>query len=133
MSKINSLIFLGNKKDVNKKKLVKHDIKYILNCAAGVNIANDLTKNYNYLHLNLDDYNKNKQFYNELPKAMEFMRKCMSNNKKILVHCRAGINRSATILIWYLATEEKMGFDEAYKFVKSKRSKINPKLLKIVK
>lgn len=47
-------------------------------------------------------------------------------NGRILVHCNAGVSRSATIAIGYLIREENMTFADAYKLVKSKRESIRP-------
>ena len=44
----------------------------------------------------------------------------------VLVNCMAGISRSATIVIAYLMTKQNLTFQEAFNFVKSKRSIINP-------
>lgn len=45
---------------------------------------------------------------------------------KILVHCRAGISRSATICIAYLIKTKRIRMEEAYDYVKSKRCLISP-------
>jgi len=44
----------------------------------------------------------------------------------VLVHCAAGISRSATVVISYIMTVEKWGMEEAFAFVRSKRSIICP-------
>lgn len=47
---------------------------------------------------------------------------------KILVHCHAGISRSATVCIAYIMYLKKLSLEDAYSFVKSKRSVIAPNL-----
>ncbi|CAD8154271.1 unnamed protein product [Paramecium octaurelia] len=44
----------------------------------------------------------------------------------VLVHCMAGISRSAAIVISYLIEKKKMSYNQALSFVKSKRPQINP-------
>lgn len=46
----------------------------------------------------------------------------------MLVHCQAGISRSATICIAYLMYLKHLNLDEAFDFLKSKRSVISPNL-----
>ena len=44
------------------------------------------------------------------------------NNKKILVHCLMGLSRSPSIIVAYLMKKNSWSFDEAVKFVNSKRT-----------
>jgi len=46
--------------------------------------------------------------------------------KRVLVHCQAGISRSATLVIAYLIKHQKMNLKDAYLHVKSKRPQIGP-------
>lgn len=44
----------------------------------------------------------------------------------VLVHCRAGVSRSATIVIAYVMKKKRWTYKEAYEFVLSKRGIIKP-------
>jgi protein-tyrosine phosphatase len=50
----------------------------------------------------------------------------VKEDKKILVHCAAGISRSPSIIIAYLMIENKWDYEKAYEFVKLKRWFIKP-------
>lgn len=47
---------------------------------------------------------------------------------RVLVHCQAGISRSATICLAYLMHTQRVRLDEAFDFVKQRRQVISPNL-----
>lgn len=47
---------------------------------------------------------------------------------RVLVHCHAGISRSATICLAYLIHARRVRLDEAFDFVKRRRQVISPNL-----
>ena len=55
-----------------------------------------------------------------------FSDEARAEDGKILVHCQAGVSRSATITIAYILKHSKMTVMEAYRYVKSKRVIIAP-------
>jgi protein-tyrosine phosphatase len=44
----------------------------------------------------------------------------------VLVHCAAGVSRSSSTVIAYLMRKQKMSFNDAFMFVKKRRSVICP-------
>ena len=60
---------------------------------------------------------------------IQYFGECLNfikGEEKILVHCMAGASRSATIVIAYLMWIQKMKFNDALYFVKSKRPIVYP-------
>eukprot|EP01117_Protostelium_nocturnum_P012239 TRINITY_DN44_c2_g1_i2.p1 TRINITY_DN44_c2_g1~~TRINITY_DN44_c2_g1_i2.p1 ORF type:complete len:611 (-),score=157.36 TRINITY_DN44_c2_g1_i2:144-1976(-) len=55
-----------------------------------------------------------------------FIEDALENGGVILVHCAAGVSRSATIVISYLMRKRRMSYQEAYNFVRKQRSIVCP-------
>lgn len=66
-----------------------------------------------------------------IERAMEFIEKCRLSGGKVLVHCRVGVSRSATIVIGYVMKHLEMDLASAYLMVRSRRLNIliQPNLL----
>ena len=58
--------------------------------------------------------------------AFQFIETSRENDKKVLVHCQAGISRSVTVILAYLIQHMSYSLEQAYDFVKSKKSNIQP-------
>lgn len=59
-------------------------------------------------------------------KAADVLHSAMEHRVAILVHCAAGISRSATAVIAYLMKHGKLPFNQALSLVRSKRPVANP-------
>eukprot|EP00794_Sanderia_malayensis_P011261 gene11261-12441_t len=60
----------------------------------------------------------------DIEKSIEFIEDFKARNQSVYVHCKAGRGRSALIVVCYLMKEQNIGIDEAFSFVKSKRSHV---------
>jgi len=56
----------------------------------------------------------------------DFIEQCLSNGGNILVHCEAGISRSATVVIAYLIKSRRMDMTSAFRYVRQCRSIVQP-------
>lgn len=56
----------------------------------------------------------------------DFIERARNGKKNVLVHCHAGVSRSATILCAYLMRKEGYSMNEALTLMKSKRSRVKP-------
>lgn len=77
------------------------------------------TVEHKYLKLNDTSSDDISCFFDE---AIEFM----GSEGVTLVHCRAGISRSSTLVMAYLIREKRWTLNEAFTFTKSKRSCVAP-------
>ncbi|KAG7480786.1 hypothetical protein MATL_G00059850 [Megalops atlanticus] len=62
------------------------------------------------------------------PEAIDFIDSVKQRGGRVLVHCQAGISRSATICLAYLMHSRRVRLDEAFDFVKQRRRVISPNL-----
>ncbi|XP_043965093.1 dual specificity protein phosphatase 2 [Gambusia affinis] len=60
--------------------------------------------------------------------AISFIDSVKKSGGRVLVHCQAGISRSATICLAYLMHTQRVRLDEAFDFVKQRRHVISPNL-----
>lgn len=130
--KIIENLYLGSYDDACcEESLLFHNIKHILN------VSNECKKpdynyNFTYKQIFISDHGDSplNLFFDE---THNFIHNALVKKENILVHCKMGISRSATIIISYIMN---FGFDpnlrckislgDAYKFVKCKKKNIAP-------
>ena len=115
-------LYLGNfSASENIQQLKDLGIKKVLSVIDFNDFPN--YKDENIIHKSVEvsdfDYQNIIQYFGE---CLNFIK----GEEKILVHCMAGASRSATIVIAYLMWIQKMKFDDALNFVKSKRPIVDP-------
>ncbi|KAM9846159.1 dual specificity protein phosphatase 16 [Aulostomus maculatus] len=118
-------LYLGCQRDVLNKDLIQqNDIAYVLN-ASNTCPKPDFIPESHFLRVPVNDSFCEK-ILPWLDRSVEFIEKAKASNARVLVHCLAGISRSATIAIAYIMKRMDMTLDEAYRFVKEKRPTISP-------
>ena len=118
-------LYLGtfsNACDINELRRI--GIRYILNCAAecqNCHLPGDIKE----LHLNIRD-EKNFNLFSYFEQANIFLNKIRLQEEIVLVHCKFGISRSASFIIAYLIKYFGFNVESALRYLKSKRTQINP-------
>ena len=127
ITEIINRIYIGSYLNAkNFEELEKNNIKYILNCAIECkNIYEDKIK---YLKLDIKDQN-DFPIQEYFDKGTQFIEDSLNNKEgNILIHCKEGKSRSATLLMAYLIKYQKENTNSAYKIVKTKRQLTMPNL-----
>ncbi|XP_013980094.1 dual specificity protein phosphatase 8 isoform X1 [Salmo salar] len=118
-------LYLGSQKDVlNKDLMVQNGITYVLN-ASNTCPKPDFISESHFMRIPVND-NYCEKLLPWLEKTNEFIDKAKVSNCRVIVHCLAGISRSATIAIAYIMKTMGLSSDDAYRFVKDRRPSISP-------
>ena len=107
----------------NLKELQKSKITHIVCC--GANIKNFFPDKFKYFNIPILDSDKEdiKKYFET---SYKYIDEAIHNKGIVLVHCHAGVSRSASFVIAYIMKSQKKKYDDALDIVKSKRNKINP-------
>jgi len=127
MNEIMPNLFLGSEiAACDKDMLNKHGITHIL--SIGYNLPKPHRAHFEYcIFDDVEDY----ALENLLPyfeKAHRFMDECLASGGKILVHCQMGVSRSASTVSSFLMRMNRWDFDQAVKYVQSRRAFTDPNI-----
>ncbi|CAN0424860.1 unnamed protein product [Lampetra fluviatilis] len=118
-------LYLGSQADVLDKGLMSHNgITHVLN-ASNTCPRPDFVPESCFLRVPVNDSYCEK-ILPWLDRSVDFIEQVKVSDSRVLVHCLAGISRSATVAIAYVMKSLGLGSDEAYRFVKEKRPSISP-------
>ncbi|XP_063173074.1 dual specificity protein phosphatase 10-like [Candoia aspera] len=128
LSPILPFLFLGNERDAqNLEKMLHLNVGHVLNVTTHLPLYHADSGRLRYKRLPATDNNRQdlRQYFEE---AFEFIEEAQQSGKGVLIHCQAGVSRSATIVIAYLMKHTLMTMGDAYKYVKGRRPVISPNL-----
>ena len=99
--------------------LQKNNIKNI------INVTPDISNKFNkikYLTIPI----KNDELYGHILQSysyeiLKFIDNAIQRNENVLVHCKKGHTRSATVVAYYLVNRYNMNLDDAKKYIKNIR------------
>ena len=108
--------------DIEELKRIK--ATHVLNCAYEC-INKTLPPDIKELHLKIYDYEEF-ELFDFFEKGNDFMNKCKLEGGVVLVHCKYGISRSASLVISYMIKFMGYTTNSAFEFLIQKRKRINP-------
>ena len=116
-------LWLGNKHAAADETWLKeHGVTVVFNCTKTLPFAESIRRMY---RVPVDDNLEPEEIANMGAWAAETQVKLVKEYKSgrnILVHCHAGMQRSAAVVAMFLISMYGMSADEAMAFIKSKRS-----------
>nr|XP_020456150.1 uncharacterized protein LOC109960409 [Monopterus albus]XP_020456151.1 uncharacterized protein LOC109960409 [Monopterus albus] len=127
VSPILPFLYLGNERDAQDLDLLlRLNIGYVVNVTTHLPLYH-VSSGLHYKRLPATDNSKQnlRQYFEEV---FEFIEEAYQSGQGVLVHCQAGVSRSATIVIAYLMKHTLMTMTDAYKYVRSRRPVVSPNL-----
>lgn len=126
---IPGLLYLGSINSAcHELTLESCRIRHILICSSFLPAFHEDTKSstqYVYHRLPLCD-STDEDLVRYLPQACQFIDNCVAQNEPVLVHCAAGVSRSASVCIAYIMKVKDMSYDQAFEYIRQRRNCISP-------
>ncbi|XP_034936296.1 protein phosphatase Slingshot isoform X2 [Chelonus insularis] len=117
-------VYLGSEWNAsNLEELQKNGVKHILNVTR--EIDNFFPGMFNYLNVRVYDDEKT-DLLKHWDDTFKYITKAKKEGSKVLVHCKMGVSRSASVVIAYAMKAYNWDFSQAWKHVKEKRNCIKP-------
>ena len=111
MDKIIDRLYLGNLKGASDMNALKAaGVTHVLSVASGIKPF--FPKDFKYKVISVTDTSQS-SLIRHFPAAISFIKEGMAKGG-VLVHCHAGVSRSASCVIAYLMQEKDMKFQEAF-------------------
>ena len=125
MNKIAEKLYLGNLQAAQDLKALKRaGITHVLTVASGIKPF--FPDEFTYKVIAIADQSSS-ALIRHLPSAIQFIQEGISKGG-VLVHCHAGVSRSASCVIAFLMKTQGMSFDDAFKFASARRPIIFPNM-----
>lgn len=121
-------MYLGGLDALNEKALKEADVKAIVCCCPYTEFPESSEfENFAYFRVDVEDisWEPIALFFEE---AAEFISTYLERDEAVLVHCRSGVSRSATVVLSYLMARHNFTLHDAFHLVKTHRPRITPNL-----
>lgn len=119
-------IYISNLETCNPRSFLKYNIQNVI-CLVNPEIEHLHLYPRDTIHqLQIAIYDHPRSdLYSVFKRTNKFIKDALQRGENILIHCHAGVSRSATITTAYIMSSQNLSYNEAYKIVKSMRRKVN--------
>jgi protein tyrosine phosphatase len=121
---ITPTVYLGKSNSARNKEIL-HGIGITHVLMVGFDLEAVFPDEFVYKHIELDD-KESADIECHFAAAYDFIEGAAKNGGKTLVHCHAGVSRSATIVVAYLMKKQGLSVDDAVAACKRGRPCIKP-------
>ncbi|XP_066247667.1 dual specificity protein phosphatase 19 [Euwallacea similis] len=115
-------LYLGSQDCCELNILDKYLIRYVLSLGIDAPVK---SPNVTYKFVKMLDL-QSTNLHEFLPECLHFIRQCLNSQSNVLVHCNAGVSRSASIVIAFLILDQHLPFEQAFAVVKKARPCVRP-------
>lgn len=125
-TRVLAFLYLGNERDAQSLDALQQiGVTHVLNATTHVPCYHEGSIHYQRIPVADSCQQDLRQYFDE---SFRFIDGARRAGGKVLVHCHAGVSRSATIAIAYILEHSRMSMLEAYDYVKQRRDIISPNL-----
>lgn len=116
-------LYVGAQDSVDERNINEHFITHILSVGIEVPVVQ---ADVQHCFVPCLDLPETSLVTNVLPFSNSFLEQVKRSNGRVLVHCNAGVSRSASVVIGYLIAHERMSYADALALVRRKRPCCRP-------
>jgi hypothetical protein len=126
ITQITPFLFLGDKRVAQDKEYLKEKgLCHVVNATSEIRNYFESEAPFRYFQCPVADTEVAK-LSPFLPGAVKFIQDAIDHGHHVLVHCRQGVSRSATVIIAYLMKYQRLKLSDAYSQVRMKRAQAKP-------
>eukprot|EP01061_Rhynchopus_euleeides_P006137 TRINITY_DN15214_c0_g1_i1.p1 TRINITY_DN15214_c0_g1~~TRINITY_DN15214_c0_g1_i1.p1 ORF type:complete len:395 (+),score=114.13 TRINITY_DN15214_c0_g1_i1:35-1219(+) len=116
-------LYLGSLRTAQNSEVFRNlNITHVVTC--GRHMQTQVPEGVNHLCVEVDD-TESDDLLSHFEESVNFITEALSQGT-VLIHCFAGVSRSATVCVAYLIKQKQMGAEQAIALVKEHRPSINP-------